>query len=114
MSAKQTMKAKNMMYTQQLSHLPAQTIDRLTELIENRLMPKKFALNLHDKDIDAQGSPEEPHIHAMLSFDNARSVNHVASLLNDKAQYIEVWKGNAGNGYAYLVHATKDAQSKYQ
>lgn len=114
MSARQNIRCKNMMYTQQMQHLPAQTLDRLIELIEKKLQPKKYAVIVHDKDRDAQGKPEEPHVHAMLSFDNARSCSHVASLLNDKAQYMEAWKGNAGNGYAYLVHATKDARMKYQ
>lgn len=113
MSAKKTIKAKNMMYTQQLSHLPAKTMDKLIDLIENTVKPKKYAVIVHDKDIDEKGSPEEPHVHAMLSFDNARSCNHIASQLNDKMQYMQAWKGSAANGYAYLVHATSDAQSKY-
>ena len=114
MSAKQAIKAKNMMYTQQMAHLPFQTIGELLDNVVNVLKPKKYALNIHDKDVDENGVPEEDHVHLMLSFDNARSCTNVAGLLHDKMQYIEAWKGKASNGYAYLVHATQDARSKYQ
>lgn len=106
-------KSKNMMYEQQLVHLPAKTQENLIDLI-GKLKPKRYALILHDKDVNEKGQSEEPHIHVMLSFDNARSINSVAKLLGDKAQYIEVWKGDSNNGYAYLIHATDNARTKYQ
>ena len=52
---------KNVMYEQQVKHLPAQTIDNLVDLIENKLKPKMYGVVLHDKDIDEQGQPTEPH-----------------------------------------------------
>jgi len=107
-------RAKNIMYTQQMSHLPAKTVDKLVDLIENTLQPKKYAVIVHDKDVDEQGTLKAAHVHVMLSFDNARSSDNVAKLLNDKSQYVEAWRGNAHNGYAYLVHATKDAQTQHQ
>lgn len=107
-------KAKNMMYAQQMQHLPAGDFDTLVDEIKLKLKPKKFAAIVHDKDVDDQGKPEAPHVHVMMSFENARSVNSVAKTLNDKAQYIEAWEGNSGNGYAYLVHATDAAKNKYQ
>ncbi len=103
-----------MMYEQQVKHLPAQTIDNLVDLIENKLKPKMYAVSLHDKDINEQGQPIEPHIHAMLSFDNAHSLNNVARQLGDKLQYVEAWRGNKNNGFAYLCHRTADAKDKYQ
>lgn len=106
-------KSKNMMYEQQLAHLPAKTLENLVDLIA-KLKPKRYALILHDKDIDDKGQPVKPHIHTMLSFDNARSINSVAKLLGDKAQYIEAWNGNSNNGYAYLIHATDKARTKHQ
>lgn len=105
---------KNVMYEQQVKHLPAQTIDNLVDLIENKLKPKMYGVVLHDKDIDEQGQPTEPHVHAMLCFDNARSLNSVAKQLGDKPQYIEAWRGNKNNGFAYLCHRTADAKDKYQ
>lgn len=106
-------KSKNMMYEQQLAYLPAKTQENLIDLI-GKLKPKRYALILHDKDVNEKGQQVEPHIHVMLSFDNARSINSVAKLLGDKAQYIEAWKGDSNNGYAYLIHATDNARTKYQ
>lgn len=106
-------KSKNMMYEQQFAHLPAKTQENLIDLI-GKLKPKRYALILHDKDVNEKGQPVEPHIHVMLSFDNARSINSVAKLLGDKAQYIEAWKGDSNNGYAYLIHATDNARTKHQ
>ena len=103
-----------MMYEQQLKHLPMQSIDKLIEIIETQLKPKLYGVALHDKDIDDNRQPIEPHIHAMLSFDNARSLNSVARQFGDKPQYVQAWRGNRNNGFAYLCHRTADAKDKYQ
>lgn len=103
-----------MMYEQQLKYLPAQTIDNLINLIENKLKPKKYGVIVHDKDIDEQGQQKEPHVHAMMTFENAHSLNSVARQLGDKPQYIEAWTKNKNNGYAYLTHRTTDAKEKFQ
>lgn len=112
-SKKPNKKAKNMMYTQQVQHLPAgiQNHDDLVNLIESKLRPRRYAIIVHDKDTDKTGQPKTPDLHIMLSFDNARSLNSVAKILGDKPQYVEAWVGDANNGYAYLVHATRQAQS---
>lgn len=107
-------RAKNMQYVQQLDHLPAKTVDHLRDVIEKKLVPKEYALILHDRDIDDKGNPEKPHVHVMLCFDNARYVASVAKTLGDKPQYVEVWSGDRNNGFSYLIHATKEAQSKHQ
>lgn len=114
MNKKNSLRVKNMMYEQQISLLPAKTKENLIDLIEKKLKPKKYALILHDKDTDEKGQPAEAHIHAMLSFENARSINSIAKLLSDKPQYIQAWQGDARNGYAYLIHATDKARTKHQ
>lgn len=106
-------RAKNMMYIQQLRCLPAGTIEQLTELLK-KMAPKKYALIVHDSDVNDHNEKIEDHVHVMLSFENARSVNSVAKELGDEPQYLEMWKGKAENGYAYLIHATKFSISKYQ
>lgn len=114
MNNTKSIRAKNMMYEQQLQYLPAKTMDNLLDLIKNTLKPKKYAVILHEKDIDDNGTPKAPHIHAMMSFGNARSLASVAKQLGDKPQYVEAWSGNSNNGYAYLTHRTEDAKGKYQ
>ena len=105
-------KTKNMMYVQQLRHLPAKTLEELETIIREQIRPVKYAMVLHDKETDANGTPKEPDVHVMMTFENGRSVNNIAKILGDKPQYIQVWGQNEENGYAYLVHATRKAQAE--
>lgn len=108
-----SIRCKNMMYEQQIEHLPAGTIEQLIKLVEET-KPKKYAAILHDKDVNEKGEHVEDHVHVMLSYDNARSINSIAKKLGDKPQYIAKWQGKAENGYSYLIHATESSISKYQ
>lgn len=107
-------KAKNMMYVQSLEHLPYNDLTECLEYIKKELNPIKYAGILHDKDINEDGSLKLPHIHVMLQFENARSIENIAKTLKDKPQYIQQWKGDSTNGYSYLIHATTDALDLYQ
>ncbi len=113
---KTTKKSRNFMYTQQVAHLPNNlTPDDLYAVIDTVLKPKRWAGILHDRDMkDDNVTPAEDNIHVMIQFDNARSVNQVAKDIGDSPQYLEVWKGDINNGFAYLVHATKNARHKHQ
>lgn len=108
-----SVKYKNMMYTQQIRHLPAGSIDQLVKLLE-KMAPKKYALIVHDSDVDEHNEKTEDHVHVMLSFENARSANSIAKKLGDKPQYVQKWTGKAENGYSYLIHATESSISKHQ
>ena len=112
MSKNKAPKCKNMMYTQQAGHLPPgiKTASDLAAHIENVLAPKEYAVILHDQDISEDGTPAEAHLHAMLCFRNARYLSAVAKALGDKEQYVQKWDGEANNGHAYLIHATRKAQ----
>lgn len=103
-----------MMYAQQLRHLPPgiKTAEDLAQLIEAKLNPARYAVIIHDQEVNAQGQPKEPDIHAMMSFENARYCSSIAKKLGDKPQYVQAWEGNANNGYAYLVHATNKARKE--
>lgn len=112
-SKKSPPRCKNMMYEQQLEKLPAKNIEKLTALLE-KIAPKRYALIVHDKDVNEQGEPAKDHVHVMLSFENARSINSIAKALGDKPQYLQKWTKNEGNGYSYLIHITKNAINKHQ
>ena len=107
-------KAKNMMYVQDLAHLPFDNLEECLENIEKVLKPEKFAGIIHDKDITKDGKPKESHIHVMMQFENARSINNIAKLLNEKSQYFEKWDGDSTNGYSYLLHETSNANDQHQ
>ena len=111
-----TKKAKSMMITQQVEYLPSdmKTTEDCFITIMNKLEPLKCAVILHDKDVDDDGKAKAPHMHIMVTFENARSLKRVATLLGIKPQYIEQWKGESINGYSYLIHATTNAENQYQ
>ena len=105
-------KSTNMMYVQQLAHLPAKDLDTLKDVVEQKVQPKRYAMILHNQETDKEGNPRPPDIHVMMTFDNARHLDAVAKILGDKPQYLEAWDSNHENGYAYLVHATKKAREE--
>lgn len=107
-------KCKNMMYVQKMSHLPngIQTKEALSDLIEREVNPNRYAVIVHDKDTNKDGSPKEPDIHAMLCFSNARYLGAVAKKLGDKEQFIEKWDGDTNNAFSYLLHRTKKARAE--
>ena len=79
-------KCRNFMYEQQLTHLPNNmTMDDIYNHVEKNLKPKRMACILHNKDLKEDNkTPAEDHIHMMLQFENARSVNQVAMLSNGR------------------------------
>ena len=113
---KKTMRSRAFMYSQQLDYLPQNmNVEELYNHVETTLKPKRMACILHDKDLkDDNLTPCEAHVHLLMQFDNARSVNHVADELGDRPQYLEVWKGNVDNGFSYLIHATDNSRHKHQ
>ena len=112
-STKKVPKSKAMMYTQDHAHAPWADLADLEARIKS-LDPKKWAIITHDQDIDDKGQPVRTHEHAMLVFENARSITAVAKALGDQPQYIEAWRGDTRNGFAYLCHRTKNSRSKHQ
>lgn len=107
-------RCKNMMYVQQVQHLPTKIADKdkLIAVIENELRPQRYAIILHDKDTNEDGTPEAPGYHVMLCFENARSITATAKRLHDKPQYITKWDGDVNNGFSYLIHRTRDARKE--
>ena len=109
-------KFRNFMYEQQVSYLPNNmTPDEFYDYVVKKLKPKKIAFILHDKDLSADGKTlAEPHVHLMLQFENARSVNQVAKDIGDNPQQLQIWRGSVENGFSYLIHATDKSRHKHQ
>ena len=113
---KQLRKCRNFMYEQQVAYLPNNmSVDEIYNHVEQNLKPKRMACILHDKDLKEDNkTPAEAHIHMMLQFENARSVNQVAKDIGDNPQQLEIWKGNVENGFSYLIHATDNSRHRHQ
>ena len=106
-------KARNIMYEQKLDHLPFENFNMLLKAIES-LTPKRWAYIYHDRDTHEDGSKVDKHVHFVLEFQNARSINAIAKILNEKPQQIEKWDGSVTNAYSYLLHRTTNATHKFQ
>lgn len=108
-------RCRAMMYEQQIAHLPAgHTYNDVKDIVEKTIQPARWAMILHDQDIDDNGNPAADHLHVMMEFDNPRYLSAIAKLLGDKTERIEKWNGRVDNGFAYLVHGTASAQQKHQ
>ncbi|MDW8745662.1 Rep family protein [Streptococcus suis] len=107
------MKARNVMFTQQVSYLTSGNLTDIIEEIKEKMKPKRIAGIIHDKDLDENGQFVKPHIHIVLQFDSARSLNNIAKLLNQPVQCLEAWRGSVNNAYSYLVHHTQSASNKH-
>ncbi len=104
----------NMMYVQDLEHLPFENLEELMTHIETEIKPLQVAGILHDKDTHDDGNPKNPHVHVMMRFKNARSINNIAKLLHDKPERIKKWNPNYETGFSYLLHETENSFDQYQ
>lgn len=108
-------KSRTLMYVQQVAYCQYKSVQELYDAIAAmNPAPERFAVILHDHDVDDQGNPVAPHFHAMMKFRYPRSLTAVATELGDKSQSIELWNGKEGNGFAYLCHRTVKAADKFQ
>lgn len=107
-------RSRNLMYTQQVGYLPSgiNDEDALCQQIEKVVRPEKYAVIMHDKDVDKDGNDVAPHYHAFMVFRNPRSCAGVARQLKDKPQTVSVWDERAANGFMYLIHATDKARGE--
>lgn len=75
----------------------------------------KIAISpLHDRDVNADGSPKKPHYHVLLCYDGPQTYNAVLSLSNKQLgqsipQALESMRG----GYRYLTHKDNPDKAQY-
>ncbi|EMG9622868.1 hypothetical protein V5420_002123 [Listeria monocytogenes] len=124
-------KERNMMYVQNITHFPFKNMAACMTHIKKVIKPKRCAGIIHDKDVYTKeeqldwekqyetpfphmiGEKKADHVHVMMQFENPRSLENIAKLLGDQPQTIQKWQGNYKNGFAYLIHATTNANNQY-
>ena len=76
---------------QQIKYLPGYP-DRWRETLEANLEAesniKKWAYILHDKDVDENGNPVEPHIHLVLELGDSRNFSTIGNYVGVLSQYV--------------------------
>lgn len=81
------------------------------EILQNTGIP--FAVSpIHDKDINADGTPKKPHYHIILCYDGPTTFDNVNSLCTSLNQVIPQPLESVRGYYRYLSH--KDNPEKYQ
>lgn len=103
---------------QQLEHLgPNVDVKRFIEVVKSIKHIKKYALIVHDKDVDNKFEPVAPHIHCVVVLDNANNMKTVSGWFLEKNVNvnefnIEFAKGRLMHMLAYLTH--ENAPEKHQ
>ena len=110
---------------QQIKYLPGYP-DHWQETLEANLEAdpniKSWAYIVHDKDVNEDGTPKEPHVHIVLELAESRQYSTVGGYVGVPAQYVcairqkvKVGKrmmSDIGGALAYLTH--RNAPDRYQ
>ena len=83
------------------------------EVLEETGLP--FAVSpLHDKDINADGTPKEPHYHIQVEFPGPTTYNNVKRLTESIGATIPKKIESARGYYRYLTHADNPEKAQYE
>lgn len=111
-------RSRGVMYVQQLDKMKFSSLDALKRRVQSLSKLKRFAMIVHDKDTNGDNELVKPHVHVMLEFESPRMISAIAKELDDAPEHFESMtkhnKNGINNGFAYLVHRTKNASNKYQ
>ena len=111
-------RSRGVMYVQQLDKMKFSSLDALKRRVQSLSKLKRFAMIVHDKDTNGDNELAKPHVHVMLEFESPRMLSAIAKELDDAPEHFESMtkhnKNGINNGFAYLVHRTKNASNKYQ
>lgn len=111
------------MYTQQLSHLPFDSVEALIRRVKSLNNLDKLAWIVHDQDIDNTGKQVASHVHVAFTVTKRTTLSRLTKLLNDRPEQFTSFtqRGQSvaqstKNLMGYLVHHTKEAkkQGKHQ
>lgn len=112
-------KSNGIMLVERADHLPY-SIDELYKRVGKLPHVKRYAMILHDRDLELQtGEPIAKHYHIMMEFSTRVRLASVANQLNIKQEQLNTMtrrgsKNGVANGFAYLLHITDNAEKKHQ
>lgn len=91
------------------------TVEKINSVMPSWNNVSGFAFIVHDKDVNDDGTPKEPHIHLMIAFKEPEQTTNILAkfkgcISTEQLQKIKGWKA----AIAYLTHRTKDSSHKHQ
>lgn len=92
------------------AHKNAPCFEHMEEILKDGKF-ELYALILHDKDIEEDGTITPPHWHAVLECPNARTFNAIRKQFEGAHIVIPDYKKST---YQYLLHNSPNSKEKYQ
>lgn len=111
---------------QQIKYLPGYP-DHWRETLEANLEAesniKKWTYILHDKDVDENGNPVEPHIHLVIELVDSRNFSTIGNYVGVPSQYVmkihqkvkagKYYVTDIGGALSYLTHRNSPEDYQY-
>lgn len=98
---------------QQLAYMDTNDLTEIETRIKNLTNLKTYAVIIHDKDTNEDGTPKAPHFHAVLTFNKPTKMSTVANGIHIKPQYVNKIKTTTTAAEAYLIHANDPDKFQY-
>ncbi len=98
---------------QQFAHYDTQDLDELESRIKALTNLKTYAFIRHDNDVKEDGTPKEPHFHAVLTFHQSLKASTLARAMHVEVQYVNKIKTTTAAAEAYLIHANDPDKFQY-
>lgn len=100
-----------------ITYLPKEQLELLIE--KNLSLIRRYAFIYHDRDINLDGTPKEPHIHLWISFINKKSLRQLIDMLHIKLDdgsepntLDEICENNI-SAQRYLLHLDNPEKVQY-
>lgn len=96
---------------------------KICDLLQREGWLQHYAMQLHDKDVNEDGTPKEPHVHIVVITYRKTTCNKVRAMFygqtpdgKDKVNTLAQVCENLDGAYDYLTHRTPSARAdgKYQ
>jgi hypothetical protein len=108
----QTFKSRTFMIEDRTKY---NSLDDILSIFTNEEEIELLAGIVHDKDINEKTNQlVSEHVHVVVRYNNPHTLSGVVKQSGLKPERITIWRGNYKNALNYLIHATSDAQKKYQ
>lgn len=88
------------------------TKEKIVEILESKKNVRDYAFIEHNKDVDDNGNPKEPHFHIAIRFQNAQDIKYVAEWFGVSENMVSKVKGTWKDMLQYLTH--QNAPNKFQ
>ena len=95
-----------------LSDVIHMDIEATKQILDDKKSIKNYAYILHDKDVNEDGTPKNPHYHIMLRLIDSYDTKYIAGWFGVAENFVGKVKSRWADALAYLTH--ENSPEKYQ